>query len=202
MLPLEVTHTVLLTDPILELIKNIQNLSWNQLDGTFAPEHSLNVDLPQESTLQAQTADYNEIQARINDRLDKLQQSVDSNESHLGLPTVGPQSKFGLCCYQLLTFFKSTYSNVFSFKSPPIHDPTTIFYLISPTSFKTIDVFVDVELGYGKCIGRTLVDIHNISKCKPNVKVCTNINVEMFWKKMFQCLKMADEKSPLNGLLK
>lgn len=37
---------------------------------------------------------------------------------------------------QLLLFFAETYSRVFSFSDPPLHDPCAVAYVIAPQLFK------------------------------------------------------------------
>jgi len=105
---------------------------------------------------------------------------------------------FAKCCTQLLTFFKSTYKTVFSFDSPPLHDPCAVFYVINKNAFQTKDMFVDVEISSDKTLGRTLCDIHGICKKPANVKVCVRMDTELFWKTMIECLEQANINSYLH----
>jgi len=192
MVPLEVTHTILVTDEILAQIKHI---------GTWDEKLSLPMSAFSRSSESHPHVEYAELSRLIGTKqitgkevetkmCNNVEGSVDSQSQQV--------SAFGNCCYQLLVFFKSTYKEIFSFDSPPLHDPCTIFYLTNPEAFETVNVFVDVETGSEKCIGRTLVDIHGILKKKPNVIVCTRVDSRKFWHKMFKCLQLANSRSPLN----
>jgi len=160
MVPLEVTHTILVTDEVLTRIREIGTLKLNE---------------------KSQPAQAQAFKDEVN------AESVPKN-----------MSPFANCCYKLLSFFKSSYLKEFSFPSPPLHDPSTIFYLTNPEAFDTLNVYVDVEISSKKCLGRTLVDVHGILKKDPNVLVCTRVDSDKFWERMFECLHLANSKSPLN----
>lgn len=183
MVPLEVTHSVLVTPAVLQSIAQIDSFTNNIESKQF------------ENIVPGPHVEYSEIFRRIEDMNIKMTKSVDGS---LDMDIPECSTLFTKCCVQLLTFFGSTYKTIFSFDSPPLHDPCAIFYCINPQAFKTVQVFLDVELGEGKCVGRTLCDLHGLTKNEPNATVCYKVDVDQFWMKMFSCLKTANENSPLN----
>ncbi|CAL8091626.1 unnamed protein product [Orchesella dallaii] len=187
MVPLEVTHRVLVTNSILEQLANIDNekLSLSQ---------TMNGHGGKEEKLPHRHVEYKEIN-NVVERRKRMQ--IDMDEKTLKSPQFS--SPFAECCHQLLTFFQTSYSREFGFESPPLHDPCTIFYLTHPESFRTLSLYVDIETGSEKCLGRTLCDVNNLKKKKHNVEVCTNIDVDKFWKNMLHCVQLASKCSPMNA---
>ena len=61
-----------------------------------------------------------------------------------------------------------------------MYDSCAIAYLLNPEMFEVKDVFVDIELNGKYTTGTTVVDLSNYLKEEPNVKVCLDINQEMF----------------------
>ena len=45
-------------------------------------------------------------------------------------------SPFLRLMHRLLMFFARTYSEVFSFEHPPLHDPLAVFFVACPSAFK------------------------------------------------------------------
>jgi purine nucleosidase len=58
----------------------------------------------------------------------------------------------------ILNFFKQVYKDIEGFNFPPIHDPTTIAYVVSPEIFAGDLHRVDVEIGSKFCDGRLVLD--------------------------------------------
>ena len=193
MVPLEVTHSILVTDDILEKIKNIQNWT-GHLENLQEMEQNDQNTLPPHPHIE-----YDEIWTRVQaTRLENRENPSDPPLLQIECPEASP---FANCCFQLLSFFKKTYKECFSFQSPPLHDPATVFYLTHPQAFDTLPLFVDIEITSEKCLGRTLCDLHDILKKEPNVLVCTRItNVNLFWTRLLNCIQLADSQSPLNSL--
>lgn len=187
MVPLEVTHSVLVTPEILHKITTIEQFQCSK-------EQSPELWYERPEGMKHPHVEYDEIFKRIADIGEEKENLLEQDISNCRA------TAFAKCCTQLLCFFKSTYNTVFSFESPPLHDPCAVFYCIQPDAFKTVDVFIDVELAGEKCLGRTLCDLHGIKKKPPNATVCYRVDVDRFWEKMLACLKMSDECSPLNNL--
>ena len=49
-----------------------------------------------------------------------------------------PPSPFLKLIQEIIVYFRDTYSSVFGFKDPPIHDPCAVFYVAQPEAFKVI----------------------------------------------------------------
>ncbi|KNC50216.1 inosine-uridine preferring nucleoside hydrolase [Thecamonas trahens ATCC 50062] len=77
--------------------------------------------------------------------------------------------------HSLMTFFASTYREVFGFDAPPVHDPVAIFRVLAPGAFKEEHFRVDVETARGSlCEGQTVVDRWHSSGKAPNVWVASS----------------------------
>lgn len=96
---------------------------------------------------------------------------------------------------ELLHFFADTYSKVFKFDMPPLHDPCAVAYVISPDMFESEFLRVDVELASSLTAGQTVVDVWRQSKKKPNVHVCMKMNVPRFWNLMIKSIEQSSTHS-------
>ena len=47
-------------------------------------------------------------------------------------------SRFMVLSEQLLTYFKESYQQVFSYEHPPLHDPCAVAYVVDPSIFKVV----------------------------------------------------------------
>lgn len=81
----------------------------------------------------------------------------------------------------LMNFFMKTYKNVFGIEGAPLHDPTTIAYLIDPEIFEWEDLNVSVELKGEFTYGQTVADIWKTTGKEPNVRVLEKINRDKFF---------------------
>ena len=81
----------------------------------------------------------------------------------------------------LLEFFMKTYKDVFGIDGAPLHDPTTIAYLINPDMFKWDDYNVVVELNGSHTYGQTVVDVWKTTGRRPNVRILLDIDREAFF---------------------
>lgn len=69
-------------------------------------------------------------------------------------------SKFSNIILDLLSFFETTYRDVFGFvNGPPLHDPLTIAFAIDPTLFKFQKHYVEIETQSQVLAGQTTCDI-------------------------------------------
>ena len=96
----------------------------------------------------------------------------------------------------LLTFFATTYKEVFDFDHPPLHDPCAVAHVIDAGMFVDELMRVDIETA-GLCAGRTVCDIYRKSKEAPNCVVAKEIDTAKFWDMMITAIRRADEASPL-----
>lgn len=82
---------------------------------------------------------------------------------------------------ELMEYFASTQKAVFGWEGPPLHDPTTVAWLIDPGCVETRPMHVDIELNGRHTYGRTVCDYFNILKLEPNADVAVTLDAEKFW---------------------
>ncbi|PSC68749.1 N-D-ribosylpurine ribohydrolase [Micractinium conductrix] len=99
----------------------------------------------------------------------------------------------------MLTFFADTYSTVFAFADPPLHDPCAVAYVIAPELFKSKLLRVDVETASPFSTGQTVVDSWGQSGAPKNCTVCMEMDVPRFWDLVMAAMHAADRVSPLNS---
>ena len=88
----------------------------------------------------------------------------------------------------LMVFFMTTYKRVFGIEGAPLHDPTTIAYLIDPSMFEWEDLNVSVEIRGEYTYGQTVADIWKTTGKAPNVRVLKNIDRDKFFKLLLNTL--------------
>ena len=81
----------------------------------------------------------------------------------------------------LLSYFMKTYKDVFGIDGAPLHDPTTIAYLIDPGMFTWEDYNIVVELRGEYTYGQTVADIWKTTGRDPNTRVLMDIDRERFF---------------------
>lgn len=84
-------------------------------------------------------------------------------------------------CVDLLTYFASTYREVFGFDAPPLHDPLTVAHLIDPTLVGLARAAVAVELTGTHTRGATVVDLHGVTGRPADVEVGMEVDTDRFW---------------------
>lgn len=92
----------------------------------------------------------------------------------------------------LMEFFASTQKEVFGWPAPPVHDPTTIAYIIDPTCVEVKPMFCEVEIWSERSYGRTLCDYFGILKKEPNIDVAVKLDFDKFWNIIYENLKLYD----------
>ena len=90
----------------------------------------------------------------------------------------------------LMAFFAASQKNVFGWTAPPVHDPTTIAYIIDPECIEVKPMFCEIELWSERSYGRTLCDYFGILKKKPNVDVAVKLDFDRFWNLVYENLKL------------
>ncbi len=108
-------------------------------------------------------------------------------------------SRFRRIICELLLFFAASYKRVFSFDSPPLHDPCAVAAALRPELFTLRRMRVDVETVSPLSAGQTVCDVWGHSALPPNVVVATAMDVPAFWALMQAALDAADARSPLNA---
>ncbi|WP_251954113.1 ribosylpyrimidine nucleosidase [Levilactobacillus brevis] len=99
-------------------------------------------------------------------------------------------NKAGKLFGDMLRFTLKTQYEEFGLEAGPIHDATTIGYLIDPDLFETQDEFVVVDINRGPCYGRTVCDENNVLKHQPNAKVGQKINHDGFFDLVEDCIRL------------
>jgi purine nucleosidase/pyrimidine-specific ribonucleoside hydrolase len=85
-------------------------------------------------------------------------------------------------------FFGESYQRVWSFDSPPVHDPCTIAWLARPRLIESTSAFVAVELTGRWTRGMTVVDLdHRLAK-PPNCEVALKLNAPGYWNLVLDAL--------------
>ena len=92
----------------------------------------------------------------------------------------------------LMEFFAASQKNVYGWSAPPVHDPTTIAYIIDPECIEVKPMFCEIELWSEKSYGRTLCDYFGILKKEPNVDVAVKLDFDKFWNLVYENLKLYD----------
>ena len=92
----------------------------------------------------------------------------------------------------LMEFFAASQKNVFGWSAPPVHDPTTIAYIIDPECIEVKPMFCEIELWSEKSYGRTICDYFGILKKEPNVDVAVKLNFDRFWNLVYENFKLYD----------
>ena len=100
----------------------------------------------------------------------------------------------------LMRFFCKSQKAVYGWEGGPLHDPTTIAYLIDPSVITTKDMYTEIETE-GASYGRTncnpfLVDGAGNHVYEPNMKVSVEINAGRFWDIVEECIRNYDQIDP------
>lgn len=87
----------------------------------------------------------------------------------------------GKTCAEWMGFFGSSYRSVWSFDSPPVHDPCTVAALIDPTLITWTGTFLAVELEGKWSRGETITDLHNRFEREANADVAMTLDSPRYW---------------------
>jgi purine nucleosidase len=80
-----------------------------------------------------------------------------------------------------MTYFGSTYEDVFGLAGPPVHDPCAVALAIDPDLVRCVDSFVAIETEGRWTRGATVVDLHDRLGRAPNARVAMELDAERFW---------------------
>ncbi|MFF9149051.1 nucleoside hydrolase [Streptomyces sp. NPDC014861] len=98
-------------------------------------------------------------------------------------------------CVELLTYFASTYREVFGFDAPPLHDPLTVAHLIDPSLVELVRAAVTVELNGTYTRGATVVDLHGVTGLPAAVEVGTRVDADRFWDLVVEAVRVLGDGS-------
>jgi purine nucleosidase/pyrimidine-specific ribonucleoside hydrolase len=80
-----------------------------------------------------------------------------------------------------MTFFGSTYENLWGLPGPPVHDACAVALAIDPTLIRAVESFVAVETEGRWTRGATVVDLHGRLGEAPNARVAMDLDEPRFW---------------------
>src|SRR4051794_6133431 len=80
-----------------------------------------------------------------------------------------------------MTYFGSTYDELFGLPGPPVHDPCAVAFAIDPVIVGCVDTFVAIETEGRWTRGATVVDLHGRLGCAPNAHVAMELDAARFW---------------------
>ncbi len=104
------------------------------------------------------------------------------------------KTKAGKLFVDLMNFFCMTQKRTFGWAGGPLHDPTTVAYLIEPSCIETKEMFTEIDITGGQSHGRTNCDFFNLMTDKEkNSKVAVKLDVEKFWDIVEENLKLYEE---------
>jgi len=63
----------------------------------------------------------------------------------------------------------------------PLHDPVAVAVLADPDAVELVHTRLDIELAGTETMGATSVDLGNMLRREPNVRVATGLDVDRFW---------------------
>lgn len=101
----------------------------------------------------------------------------------------------------LLSFFARTYAEVFGMPSPPLHDPCAVMWAVDRTAFTAKRCHVAIETASPHSLGQSVVDLINIGKHADeelNATVALTIRLDVFWPALLAAVAAADARSCLN----
>lgn len=101
-------------------------------------------------------------------------------------------TKAGKLFVDLMKFFCMTQKRTFGWEGGPLHDPTTIAYLIDPSCIETKEMYTEIDIAGGQSHGRTNCDYFNLTDKVKNTKVAVKLDVEKFWNIVEDSLKLYD----------
>lgn len=90
----------------------------------------------------------------------------------------------------MMEFFNKGQKATFGWEGGPLHDPTTIAYLIDPTVVTVDNMNTDVDIRSGQSYGRTNCDIFHMSGKPRDSYVALDIDVDKFWDIVEQCIRL------------
>ena len=80
-----------------------------------------------------------------------------------------------------MTFFGSTYEDLWGLPGPPVHDACAVALAIDPTLLRCEEAFVAIETEGRWTRGATVVDLHHRLGRAPNARVAMDLDAGRFW---------------------
>jgi inosine-uridine nucleoside N-ribohydrolase len=122
--------------------------------------------------------------------LDATNRAVLRHEDAAALKDAGRAGKVAAA---MLEFYLGFYLDAYYHGGAPIHDALAVAHLIRPDVLTTLDRRVDVEVGWGLCRGRTVVDMRRrVAGPKPNAHVAVDVDATAFRELLLERLSSLD----------
>ncbi|WZL75000.1 nucleoside hydrolase [Clostridiaceae bacterium 35-E11] len=120
--------------------------------------------------------------------LDLTRQALATPEVIAKMKPIG--NKASKLFVDLMEFFTKTQHEVFGWDSPPVHDPTTVAWLIDPSVIETKPMYVEVDIRSERSYGRTLCDYFGVVGKPANTEVAVKLDFDKFWNIVYETLKL------------
>ena len=122
--------------------------------------------------------------------LDLTRQALATREVVDKIKTIG--NKASDLFVDMIEFFTKTQKEVFGWDVPPVHDPTTVAYLIDPSIIETKPMYTEIDIWSPASYGRTICDFYNVTGKESNTEVAVKLDFDKFWNLIYDTLKMYD----------
>jgi inosine-uridine nucleoside N-ribohydrolase len=92
-------------------------------------------------------------------------------------------------CGEWMTFFASTYRELFGFEAPPLHDPVAVARVIDPAIVRCVEANLVIETAGEWTAGATVVDLDGYTGRPPNVRIAVDLDRDAFWDKVIAAVE-------------
>ena len=93
-------------------------------------------------------------------------------------------------CVEWMTFFASTYRQLWGMTAPPLHDPVAVARVIDPTIVRCVDANVVIETEGVWTAGATVVDLHHYTGRPSNAQVAVELDRTAFWRRILDAVTL------------
>ncbi|MEV6266901.1 nucleoside hydrolase [Kribbella sp. NPDC051936] len=91
-------------------------------------------------------------------------------------------------CGEWMTFFASTYRDLFGFEAPPLHDPVAVARVIDPAIVHCVEANLVIETKGEWTAGATVVDLDGYTGRPPNARIALTLDREAFWNRVVSAI--------------
>ncbi|MFG1813670.1 nucleoside hydrolase [Kribbella sp. NPDC049174] len=119
------------------------------------------------------------------------------NVTHQALVTDGVLTAFAgigtplaRICVEWMTFFASTYRQLWGMSAPPLHDPVAVARVIDPAIVRCVDANVVIETEGVWTAGATVVDLHHYTGRPSNAQVAVELDRTAFWSSILDAVTL------------
>ncbi|MEU4192003.1 nucleoside hydrolase [Kribbella sp. NPDC026611] len=87
-------------------------------------------------------------------------------------------------CVEWMTFFASTYRDLFGFAAPPLHDPVAVARVIDPAIVRCVEANLVIETQGEWTAGATVVDLDGYTGRPANARIAVELDRGAFWSRI------------------